>query len=110
MSKPHDYLIIGAGIMGLSIARALKAKQPDCQILVLDKEEDCAYHASGRNSGVLHAGFYYTADSLKAKFTVEGNRRMKEYCRSKNCDILSQGHVRSRRYLPLRSAACIVYR
>jgi len=84
MSKTYDYLIIVAGIMGLSVARSLKAKQPNANILILDKEADCAYHASGRNSGVLHAGFYYTADSLKAKFTVEGNRRMKEYCRAKN--------------------------
>jgi L-2-hydroxyglutarate oxidase len=93
MSKTYDYLIIGAGIMGLSLARALKAKQPQCNILILDKEADCAYHASGRNSGVLHAGFYYTADSLKAKFTVEGNRRMKEYCRSKDIPMNECGKL-----------------
>lgn len=93
MSKTYNYLIIGAGIMGLSVARALKAKQPQCHILILDKETDCAYHASGRNSGVLHAGFYYTADSLKAKFTVEGNRRMKEYCRSKDIPMNECGKL-----------------
>jgi len=93
MSKTYDYLILGAGIMGLSIARSLKAKQPNCRILILDKEADCAYHASGRNSGVLHAGFYYTADSLKAKFTVEGNRRMKEYCRSKSIPMNECGKL-----------------
>ncbi|MCU0378913.1 MAG: FAD-dependent oxidoreductase, partial [Bacteroidales bacterium] len=64
-----DYLIIGAGIIGLSIARELIRRFPDATVTVLEKEPDVACHASGRNSGVLHAGFYYTADSLKARFT-----------------------------------------
>jgi L-2-hydroxyglutarate oxidase len=93
MQKSYDYLIIGAGIIGLSIARALKTKTPNASILILDKEDDCAAHASGRNSGVLHAGFYYTADSLKARFTVEGNRRMKDYCRVKNIAINQCGKL-----------------
>ncbi len=93
MQKSYDYLIIGAGIMGLSVARSLKAKYPQARIIILDKEEDCAAHASGRNSGVLHAGFYYTADSLKAKFTVEGSRQMKAYCRTKNIAINECGKL-----------------
>ncbi len=93
MQKSYDYLIIGAGIIGLSVARSLKAKSSNARILILDKEEDCAVHASGRNSGVLHAGFYYTADSLKAKFTVEGSRQMKAYCRSKNIPINECGKL-----------------
>ena len=76
----YDYLIVGAGIIGLTIAYQLKEKEPDSNIVIIDKESDVAKHASGRNSGVLHAGFYYTADSLKARFTVEGNRLMKEFC------------------------------
>jgi len=75
-----DYLIIGAGIIGLSIARDLRNRFPDATIAILEKEPDVAYHSSGRNSGVLHAGFYYTADSLKARFTRDGNRLMREYC------------------------------
>lgn len=93
MKNQYDYLIIGAGIVGLSLGQALKAKYPQATVLILDKEGDCAYHASGRNSGVLHAGFYYTADSLKAKFTVEGNRRMKEYCRGKGIPINECGKL-----------------
>lgn len=89
----YDYLIIGAGIMGLSIALSLKQKCPQAAILILDKEDDVACHASGRNSGVLHAGFYYTADSLKAKFTVEGNRRMKAYCRQKSIPLNECGKL-----------------
>ena len=93
MNKKYDFLIIGSGIIGLSIALALKKREAKSQILLLDKEEDIAYHASGRNSGVLHAGFYYTADSLKAKFTVAGNRAMKAYCRSKNIPMNECGKL-----------------
>ncbi len=81
MDQKTDYLIIGAGIIGLAIARELKKRDIGAEILILEKEPDVAYHGSGRNSGVLHAGFYYSADSLKAKFTRDGNRLMKEYCR-----------------------------
>jgi L-2-hydroxyglutarate oxidase LhgO len=75
-----DYLIIGAGVIGLALARELNALYPEAQIVMVEKEPDVAYHSSGRNSGVLHAGFYYTADSLKAKFTREGNTLMRNYC------------------------------
>ncbi|MFT4412440.1 L-2-hydroxyglutarate oxidase [Fredinandcohnia humi] len=77
----YDYLIVGGGIIGLTIARELKARMPKKTVCILEKEKDVAFHSSGRNSGVLHAGFYYSADSLKAKFTKEGNQAMKEYCR-----------------------------
>ncbi len=64
MSKRgYDFLVIGGGIVGLSIARELKKRRPDASCAILEKEADCGLHASGRNSGVLHAGFYYTADS-----------------------------------------------
>ena len=75
-----DYLIIGAGIVGMAIARDLIHRFPESAILVLEKEPDVAFHSSGRNSGVLHAGFYYTANSLKAKFTRDGNAEMRQYC------------------------------
>ncbi len=83
MSTRSDYLVIGAGIIGLAIARELRARHPASSIVILEKERDVAYHGSGRNSGVLHAGFYYTADSLKAKFTRDGNAAMKAFCRAK---------------------------
>ncbi|OGX05676.1 MAG: FAD-dependent oxidoreductase [Omnitrophica WOR_2 bacterium GWA2_47_8] len=93
MTKQYNYIIIGAGIIGLSLALKLKEKFPRVTVLILDKEEDIAFHASSRNSGVLHAGFYYTADSLKAKFTVQGNRAMKEYCRRKNLPVNECGKL-----------------
>ena len=83
----YDYLIIGGGIIGLAIARDLNMRFPSSKIAVLEKEADVAYHSSGRNSGVLHAGFYYTADSLKAKFTRDGNKQLREYCYANNLKI-----------------------
>lgn len=83
MSERFDYAIIGAGIIGLTVATELRKKQPGAKICILEKEPKPALHSSGRNSGVLHAGFYYAADSLKARFTRDGNRLMKAYCREK---------------------------
>lgn len=76
----NDFLVIGGGIIGLSVARELKRRYADCAVTLIEKEPACALHASGRNSGVLHAGFYYTADSLKARFTRDGNRELTAYC------------------------------
>jgi L-2-hydroxyglutarate oxidase LhgO len=75
-----DFLVIGGGIIGLNVARELKRRFSDSKVTLIEKERACGLHASGRNSGVLHAGFYYTADSLKARFTRDGNRELTEYC------------------------------
>lgn len=80
----YDYLIVGSGIIGMTIAYELKEQDKNLKIAIIDKEDDVAKHASGRNSGVLHSGFYYSADSLKAKFTVDGNKFMKEFCKINN--------------------------
>ena len=88
-----DYLIIGGGIMGMAVARELRARKPSASILILEKENDVAFHASGRNSGVLHAGFYYTADSLKAKFCREGNAAMRAYVAKNNLRMNDCGKV-----------------
>ncbi len=82
-----DYLVIGAGIIGLTIARELALRHPHRKILVIENEKDVGLHSSGRNSGVLHAGFYYSADSLKARFTKEGNARMKRFCHDQGLPV-----------------------
>ena len=88
-----DFLVIGGGIIGISIARELKSRFHGSKVILIEKEPNCGLHASGRNSGVLHAGFYYSADSLKAKFTREGNRRLTAYCETKNIKINKCGKL-----------------
>lgn len=80
INKHPDFLIIGAGIVGLTVALELKKQFPDSSITILEKEAQPGAHASGRNSGVLHAGFYYTADSLKAQLCRDGNFAWRQYC------------------------------
>ncbi|MGH8553617.1 MAG: FAD-dependent oxidoreductase, partial [Methylococcales bacterium] len=92
-SKKSDYLIIGAGIIGFAVARALRERDPACSIRILEKESTAGSHASGRNSGVLHAGFYYSEDSLKARFTREGNRRMRSFCMEHHLPINECGKL-----------------
>ncbi len=87
-----DVLIVGGGIIGLTIAQELLRAGYD-NIAILEKEKEIGKHASGRNSGVLHAGIYYTHDSLKAKFCLKGNALMKEYCRGKTIPVLETGKV-----------------
>ncbi len=82
-----DFLILGAGIIGLSVARELKHQNPGASVVILEKENQVARHSSGRNSGVLHAGFYYNADSLKAKFTRDGNFALRTYCKENNLKL-----------------------
>lgn len=88
----YDIVIVGAGIVGLTLARELALKKSG-RILVLEKEAQVGMHASGRNSGVVHAGIYYAADSLKAKFCVEGSRRLLAYVDENKLPILKCGKV-----------------
>jgi len=88
-----DYLIIGGGIIGLAMAVAVKRKYPYASVTLMEKELQVGQHGSGRNSGVLHAGFYYTADSLKARFTREGNAAMKAFCRENGLLLNEAGKV-----------------
>ncbi len=85
-------VIVGAGILGLTLARELLARGAS-GILVLDKESGPGRHASGRNSGVLHAGIYYAPDTLRAKTCLAGNRLMKAYCREHDLPLLECGKV-----------------
>ena len=76
----YDFILIGAGIIGVSTAWQLQREFPGCSVLVLEKESGPAQHQTGRNSGVIHAGVYYTPGSLKAKFCKEGNLATKKFC------------------------------
>lgn len=76
----YDFVIVGGGIIGMSTAMQLIATYPDARIALLEKEEGPARHQTGHNSGVIHAGVYYTPASLKARFCLEGNHATKAFC------------------------------
>jgi len=82
-----DFLVIGGGIIGVAIGLEVKRRHPTAAVTLIEKERDCGVHASKHNSGVLHAGFYHAADSLKARFTKEGNRALTAYCAQRGLRI-----------------------
>ena len=92
-TESFDFIIIGAGIMGLTVARELANRRPRPRILILEKESAIGQHASGRNSGVIHAGIYYAADSMKARFSVDGHRRLIAFAEAKGIPLLKCGKV-----------------
>ncbi|ACD82561.1 L-2-hydroxyglutarate oxidase [Candidatus Methylacidiphilum infernorum] len=79
--EEKDLVVIGGGIIGLALAyKWICAKKKD-SVVVLEKEKDVGRHQSSHNSGVLHAGLYYSPGSLKAKLAVEGIRQMVSFCK-----------------------------
>lgn len=92
MRQP-DFLIIGGGIVGLSIAKELKSRYPDTHVTVLEKEVRTGLHSSGRNSGVLHSGIYYPPNSVKAQVCAQGAREMARYCVERKLPLNRIGKV-----------------
>lgn len=82
-----DFLVIGGGVIGFNLALTAKQRNPGSRVTLIEKEAQGGLHASGRNSGVLHAGFYYTADSLKARFCRDGNRELTAYCEQRGIPL-----------------------
>jgi L-2-hydroxyglutarate oxidase len=80
----YDFIIIGSGIIGLTLGYKLKKRFKESAILILEKEKDSTQHGSGRNSGVIHSGVYYEPQSLRATLGVQGGIELKEYIKSKN--------------------------
>lgn len=75
-----DLVIVGAGIVGLAVARELSIRHQRLKVTVLEREREIGSHQTGHNSGVIHAGVYYAPGSLKAKLCVAGARAMYDYC------------------------------
>ena len=96
--RTADFVVIGAGVVGLTIALELKRRLPDSRIIILEKEPEPGRHSSGRNSGVLHSGIYYPPNSLKARVCGQGAKEMAEYCRERGLPLNRIGKV----LLPLR--------
>ncbi|MGE0858397.1 MAG: L-2-hydroxyglutarate oxidase [Gammaproteobacteria bacterium] len=80
MSRAFDFLVVGAGIVGLATAAELQRRRPGARVAVIDKEAAVARHQTGHNSGVIHAGVYYAPDSLKARYCRAGLRATFEFC------------------------------
>ena len=76
----YDFAIIGAGIVGLAAAREILRARPRSSIIILEKERAVAWHQTGHNSGVIHAGIYYAPGSLKARLCREGAAATKAFC------------------------------
>ena len=88
-----DFVIVGAGIVGLTVANELLKRQPCARIAVLEKEAAPGLHASGRNSGVMHSGIYYGNDTLKARVCATGARRMLEFAKENGIAYAQCGKV-----------------
>jgi L-2-hydroxyglutarate oxidase len=88
-----DVLIIGAGVVGISIGTALLESKPSLRVVIAEKEKSLGLHASGRNSGVLHSGFYYSPDSLKAKFCRDGNVALRKLAKKYQVPVREVGKV-----------------
>jgi L-2-hydroxyglutarate oxidase len=79
-SKYFDIAIVGGGIIGLATALALRKRLPRYSLAVIEKESEVAFHQTGHNSGVIHAGIYYKPGSQKARLCIEGARMMTAFC------------------------------
>lgn len=93
MMHKFDFIIVGSGIVGMTVALELKKRLPNAIIAILDKEDNVGIHASGRNSGVLHCGIYYANDTLKAKVCAQGAKQMLEFAEEQNLPFLKSGKV-----------------
>jgi len=80
--REHDLAVVGAGIIGLAVAREALARRPHASVAVLEQEAEVGAHQTGHNSGVIHGGIYYRPGSLKARLCVAGARELYEYCDS----------------------------
>ena len=83
----YDVVVVGAGIVGLATARELLVRRPHLALLVVDKEPTLAFHQTGHNSGVLHAGLYYQPGSLKARLCRSGKETLEHYAADHGIEV-----------------------
>lgn len=80
----YDLIVVGGGIIGLTAAYAWLRQQPNSSVLIIEKESNSVHHGSGRNSGVIHSGLYYTPDSLRARLCVSGAALLRDFVDEQN--------------------------
>jgi L-2-hydroxyglutarate oxidase len=85
--------VVGAGIVGLAVARQLLGANPSASVVVIERENAVGSHQSGHNSGVIHSGLYYAPGSLKAELCVSGGQLMKSYCEERSIPVDTCGKV-----------------
>ncbi len=91
MKKVYTHAVIGAGIVGLSVA--LKLQSTGSNVLVLDKETSPGKHQSGRNSGVIHSGIYYKPNSFKSNLCIRGRELLMEFLEEENIPFRLEGKI-----------------
>ena len=91
MKKVYSHAVIGAGIVGLSVA--LKLQSNGNNVLVLDKETSPGKHQSGRNSGVIHSGIYYKPNSFKSNLCIRGRELLMEFLDEENIPFRLEGKI-----------------
>ena len=91
MKKVYTHAVVGAGIVGLSVA--LKVQSLGNNVLVLDKETSPGIHQSGRNSGVIHSGIYYKPNSFKSNLCIRGRELLLEFLEEENIPFRLEGKI-----------------
>jgi L-2-hydroxyglutarate oxidase LhgO len=92
-TERYDICVVGAGLVGLGVARALAMARPDLSVVIIDKEDRVAAHQSSHNSGVVHSGLYYKPGSLKARLCVEGRDLVYEICEQNRIPVKRCGKL-----------------
>ncbi len=85
--------IIGGGILGVAVGRALTRRYPGIEVVVFEKEDRLAVHQTGHNSGVVHAGIYYQPESLKAALCSRGSAQLREFCTERGIPYVECGKL-----------------
>jgi L-2-hydroxyglutarate oxidase len=89
----YDFVVIGSGIIGVSVAYNIKLKNPLAKIIILEKEPQSFMHQTSHNSGVIHSGIYYKPNSLKSEFCKIGLKKTYDYCTKYNIKFDKCGKI-----------------
>tara|TARA_B110000211_G_scaffold12809_1_gene13397 strand:+ start:2829 stop:4004 length:1176 start_codon:yes stop_codon:yes gene_type:complete len=93
MENSFDIIIVGGGIVGVSIMYSLLEKKPKSRVLLIEKENSLAFHQTGHNSGVIHSGIYYEPNSLKAINCLNGYKDLIQLCNKNNIEYRLPGKL-----------------